>query len=208
MDMWAPYVNAVEAELPKADVVHDRYHVSAMLSRAVGQVRSCEHRTLEKAGISPLASSRFVWLKNQKRWNSSEREMFATIESDIRLRKMLVSQTGRAWSITESFAVFWSYVYPGAARRYGQRWYGLAVRCRIDPIRRTAKTLQKNLDRLLTCFHHGITNARTEGMNATVRLIKTNARGFRNFENFRIAILFSCGKLGVHPQYCRKSPSP
>jgi transposase len=32
-----------------------------------------------------------------------------------------------------------------------------------------------------------------------IQEIKTVARGFRNFENYRIAILFFCGKLDLYP---------
>ncbi len=30
--------------------------------------------------------------------------------------------------------------------------------------------------------------------------IKATARGFRNFKNYRISILFYCGKLDIDPQ--------
>ena len=34
------------------------------------------------------------------------------------------------------------------------------------------------------------TNAVAEGLNSKIQLIKAGARGFRNFANFRVAILF------------------
>jgi len=34
-----------------------------------------------------------------------------------------------------------------------------------------------------------------------IQSIKANARGFRSFENYRVAILFQCGKLDLKP-YC------
>ena len=43
------------------------------------------------------------------------------------------------------------------------------------------------------------TNAVTEGFNSKIQSIKANARGFRNFQNYRIAILFHCGKLDLQP---------
>ncbi|PIR03061.1 MAG: hypothetical protein COV60_02290 [Candidatus Magasanikbacteria bacterium CG11_big_fil_rev_8_21_14_0_20_43_7] len=46
---------------------------------------------------------------------------------------------------------------------------------------------------------HHITNAVTERLNSKIQSIKANARGFRNFENYRIAILFHCGKLSMYP---------
>ncbi|MBI5181443.1 MAG: transposase, partial [Nitrospirae bacterium] len=38
-----------------------------------------------------------------------------------------------------------------------------------------------------------------EGLNSKIQQIKSAARGFRNFENYRIAILFFCGKLNMYP---------
>jgi len=45
----------------------------------------------------------------------------------------------------------------------------------------------------------GITNAISEGFNSLIQTLKANARGFRNFDNYRIRILFFCGKLDLAP---------
>jgi transposase len=63
-----------------------------------------------------------------------------------------------------------------------------------------AKMIKAYLDNILTYFHHGITNGFTEGMNSKIQQIKSAARRFRNFENDRIAILFSRGKLDMKSQ--------
>jgi transposase len=39
----------------------------------------------------------------------------------------------------------------------------------------------------------------TEGLNSKIQSVKANARGFRNFANYRTAILFHCGKLNMMP---------
>ncbi|MEE9369320.1 MAG: transposase, partial [Pontiella sp.] len=36
--------------------------------------------------------------------------------------------------------------------------------------------------------------------NSKIQTIKANARGFRNFENYRTSILFFCGKRDLAPQ--------
>ncbi|MCX6380437.1 MAG: transposase, partial [Armatimonadetes bacterium] len=38
-----------------------------------------------------------------------------------------------------------------------------------------------------------------EGLNSQIQLIKANARGYRKFDNFRVAILFFLGKLDLYP---------
>ena len=59
--------------------------------------------------------------------------------------------------------------------------------------------LKKHITGLLAYFRHQITNAASEGFNSRVQAIKSAARGFRSFENYRIRILFYCGKLDLPP---------
>jgi len=55
------------------------------------------------------------------------------------------------------------------------------------------------LDNLLTYLKHHITNAVTEGLNSKIQSLKSAARGFRSFANYRNRILFFCGKLDLYP---------
>jgi len=38
-----------------------------------------------------------------------------------------------------------------------------------------------------------------EGLNSKIQSLKSAARGFRSFVNYRIRILFFCGKLDLYP---------
>ena len=62
-----------------------------------------------------------------------------------------------------------------------------------------ARMLQRHLENLLTYLKHHITNAVTEGLNSKIQSLKSAARGFRNFKNYRTRILFFCGKLDLYP---------
>lgn len=59
----------------------------------------------------------------------------------------------------------------------------------------------RHLTNVLTYFKHRVTNATSEGANAGVQLLSSRARGFRNFANFRVAILFRHGGLKLYPTY-------
>jgi len=50
-----------------------------------------------------------------------------------------------------------------------------------------------------TYLRHLITKAMMKGFNSKIQTIKANARGYRNFSNYRIAISFHCGKLELYP---------
>ena len=64
---------------------------------------------------------------------------------------------------------------------------------------RVAKMFMRHIEGILKWHETFIDNALTEGFNAKIQTVKAGARGFRNFENYRIAILFNCGKLDMLP---------
>ncbi len=59
--------------------------------------------------------------------------------------------------------------------------------------------LKKRLNNILTWFRHPISNGPAEGFNSRIQSLKSAARGFRNFLNYRTRILFFCGKLDLRP---------
>ncbi|QDU44543.1 hypothetical protein Mal52_30260 [Symmachiella dynata] len=64
---------------------------------------------------------------------------------------------------------------------------------------KVGRMLKRHLDNLVTWFRHPISNGPVEGFNSRIQAIKSAARGFRNFENYRIRILFFCGSLNLEP---------
>ena len=191
MDMWPAFMSAVQTCLPQADIVHDRFHVSKYLGEAVDTVRRQEHRSLALAGTSPLTGSKWAWLKNYADGRSSEAVSFRALNQ-------LNLKTSRAWRIKETFTQFWCYHYTGAAQRFFDAWSNNAMRSRLEPIKKVVKMLRRHLTGLLNYSEHRINNACAEGFNSAIQLIKANARGFRNFTNYRARILFHCGKLDMN----------
>jgi transposase len=194
MDMWQPYMESTATHVPQADIVHDKFHCVKELKTAVDSVRKKEHKILkaENGGESVLNKTKYLWLTNSKNWSDAQRAQFAEMKIDI-------LQVGRAWSIAQAFEDFWAYRYAGSARKFFDRWYFWATHSRLQPVIDAAKTLKRHLPGLLAYCKHRITNAAAEGTNSKIQLIKANARGFRNFEKYRIAILFHCGRLDLYP---------
>lgn len=100
----------------------------------------------------------------------------------------------------QQFRWFWEYRYAGNAKTSFDRWFGWASRSELKPIVKTGKMLKRYLDGLLSYFRHGITNAKSEGFNSRIQAVKSQARGFRAFENYHTRILFYCEKLNLFPK--------
>ena len=192
VDMWEPYIQTVKEQAPKADVVHDKFHVSKYLNESVDKVRRQEHKQLMAEGDETLKGSRQLWLYNPQNFSEEQALDFGKLK-DLNLR------VGRAWAAKELFSKFWDYEEEGWARRFFKDWFGWVSRSRLKPMVDVAQMLKRHLENLLTYLKHRITNAVTEGLNSKIQSIKSAARGFRNFRNYRTRILFFCGKLDLYP---------
>jgi transposase len=158
----------------------------------VDKVRKKEHREFKKEGNETLTGAKYLFLKNPDNWDDDERAQFDALMTD-ELR------VGRAWALKEAFRKFWEYEREWSAKKFFDRWYFRATHSRLVPIIEAAKTLKRHLEGLLSYCTHKITNAATEGLNSKIQSIKASARGFRKFANYRVAILFHCGKLQLYP---------
>jgi transposase len=192
MDMSAGFAAATRHEAPNAAIVHDKFHVSQMLNEAVDRVRRGEHHQFKKQGDDRLTGSRQLWLYNPENLEDFRFEKFQEL-----LQENL--KTSRAWMHKENFRGFWEMESVWEAEGYFKRWYASAIRSRLEPIKKVARSLKAHLSGLLNYFLYPITNAVTEGLNSKIQQIKANARGFRSFANYRTRILFFCGKLDLLP---------
>ncbi len=193
MDMWVAYINSTTDHVPGADIVHDKFHIVSKLCDAVDDVRKKEHMKLLEEGVKTLTGSKFLWLKTPERMTDNQKERFKVLRNEQ-------LSVGRAWNLKEIFRHFWSYVYEKSARGFFKRWYFAATHSRLAPIIKVAKTIKSHFENIITYLKHHITNAFAEGINSKIQQIKMIARGFRGFQNYRVAILFYCGGLDLYPR--------
>jgi len=193
MDMWDGFMSAARAVLPKADVVHDRFHIAQYLNAAVDNTRRAEHKALRKQDCVTLTNTKYLWLKSPVRFTERQQERFAALR-DLDLA------TAHVWSFKETFRSFFACATVEAGQLFFTQWYDDAVALGNTHLTKVAKMLKRHLDGLLAYLRHRVTNAMAEGLNSRIQQIKANAHGFRRFASYRIAILFFLGKLDLYPQ--------
>lgn len=192
MDMWGPFMESTRVACQEAEIVHDKFHVSKYLGEAVDKVRRQENKELLEQNDDTLKGTRQLWLYAAENLPKDKSVAFLSLQKqDLR--------TGRAWSMKENFRHFWNCETVEDAKVYFNAWYTWATRSQLTPMVKVAGMLKRHLAGLVAYMNHPITNATSEGFNSRIQSIKSAARGFRNFENYRIRILFFCGKLDLIP---------
>lgn len=192
IDMSAPYIGSIHRHLPHADIVHDKFHISKHLNDAVDKTRRKEHRKLVKQSDQRLKGTKFLWLRAMEHLSDDafdQLQGLANAELEV----------SKAWHIKELFRHFWKRRDGLFARAFFESWYKQALQTGLSEVRKVARMLKKHLENILTYFESYITNATSEGLNSKIQSLKANARGFRNFKNYRTTILFFCGKLDLLP---------
>ena len=192
MDIWPAFISSTEKNAPSASIVFDWFHVSKHLNEAVDQVRRQENKSLKKEGDARLTGTKQMWLLNPENL-SFNRLSFSELKDQA-------LNTGRAWAIKEQFRTFLECFSRVTESGFFEQWYEWASKSKLTPIAAKAEMLKRHFPGLLNYFKHRLTNAMSEGCNSKIQQIKSNARGFRSFESYRIRILFFCGKLDLRPK--------
>lgn len=196
MDLWTAFSSAKAAVLPHADIVHDRYHVAGYLGKAVDYTRKDEHRRLSRKQDDSLAKTKYLWLRSPATLSAKQEQALQALTG-------LDLETAKVWAFKECFRQFFECSTEYGARAFFRQWYEAALALGNLHLTRAANLLSQHLDGLLSYVRHRVTNALAENLNGQIQRLKTNARGFRRFANFRIAILFYLGKLDLYPQRFR-----
>ena len=195
MDMSAAYVKAAKETIPLAEnkIVHDRFHVMQLATKAVDRVRRGEHKKLKSEGDDRLTHSRYLWLKSQENLTENQQVLFDNIYTQQ-------LETGKAWAYKEMLRDLWHHADSESATMYFNDWYKRVIHTRLEPMKTVARSIKERLANVVSYCTHRITNAVAEGINSKIMSIKRRVGGFRNVENFKIAIYFYCGGLELYPR--------
>jgi len=196
MDMWPAYIGATESHVPGAHekIAFDKFHVAQHLGRAVDQVRRAEHKGLRAGGDDRLKGTRYLWLRHPKTVRDED------WSGPFALLRRSTLKTARAWALKETAMSLWDYVKRGWASKAWMRWYGWAIRSRLEPVKRVARMVKKHLGGIVNAVVLNATNALAESINGRIQRVKRLACGFRNEERFMRAIYFHLGGLDLQPE--------
>lgn len=188
MDMWQAYISTIKGKMPNAEIVHDRFHLIKYLNDAIDKVRK---REVKKE--NELKNSKYVLLKNECNLTEKQRIKFEAIRDAN-------YEVSKAWQVKENFkALFNLEANRTDAFVLYMRWAQESYHRGIKEISKVVNMFDNHMRGVVSALLQTFSNAMAERLNGKIQEVKLMARGYRQFQNFRSAILFFHGGLNLYP---------
>lgn len=110
---------------------------------------------------------------------------------------MVLPDASRCWAMKELAREIWKRRYDECSRRLWVEWVAMAKDVGVPLLSSAARTLYKRLYVILNAMKHRVSNGSAESLNNKIRLLRSKARGYRNKERFKIAVMFHYGRLNM-----------
>ncbi|OQX00603.1 MAG: hypothetical protein BWK80_61540 [Desulfobacteraceae bacterium IS3] len=190
-DMCRAFAKAIRECLPGVIHVLDHFHITQLLQKALDETRRAEVIKLRRQGKKPiLTKSRFIFLRKKVNVRGKKR---------VRLNDLLRQNltTVRAYLLKEEFARFWYYKHPTWAGYFFDHWVTLAMRSKIEPMKKAARTLKEHRHLIFNRFKANleISNAAVEGLNNKCRVVTRRSYGYRDFDTLELSLYHTLGNL-------------
>ena len=181
MDLSNSYTSAVKAVLPEIDIVFDRFHVTALMNKALDEIRKQQYKELPPASKITLKHQRFLLLKN-----------YSSLSDDQATRVNILLESNlplfQAHAMKEQLRLFWELDSAVEGAKFLLDWIDGARLTGIRPLMKFATTLEDHLYGLLSYFKHRINNGFAEGINNKIKTLKRQAYGYRDMAYFKLRL--------------------
>jgi transposase len=192
-DMYQTYIDALEYHCPNITVVLDRFHVAKALNEALDNARKEEWQNIDEKNRKSFKGIRWLLFKHASKRTEKETEMINSLRKSNR-------RIHRAWILKDEFNQVWDCSTVEEAQIFLKRWMTTALKSRLEPIRKFVRTVRKHSERIVSFVASGLSNAKAEGINRIIKIIKNRASGFRSLNAFIDMIYLTIGDLDIAEQ--------
>lgn len=189
IDRGGAYKKSIKLNLPKANIVYDRFHLMMNINKAVDEVRRIEWHSADKSQKTYIKSSRYLLLANG--YNLDEKgslKLAILVEANQSISK--------AYLMKEQFRCIYEYKSAGWAKKALMNWCEMAKESKLKPFVTLAKGFVKDALNIVSYAKHRITSGRIEGFNNLISRIIHRSCGVTNltylFYRLRHASLMLC----------------
>ena len=194
MDMFTPYYDIARKLFPNAKIVLDRFHIVQHLSRAMNRVRIQIMNQFDRRSHEYKALKRYWKLIQQDSRKLSDKRFYRpTFRSHLTNKEVLEKLLSYSQELRQHYNLYQLLLFHFQEKQT-DHFFSLIDETisSVNPIFQTVfKTFLKDKDKIMNALEFPYSNAKLEATNNLIKVIKRNAFGFRNFDNFKTRILIA-----------------
>ena len=194
MDMFSPYYDMARKLFPNAKIVLDRFHIIQHLSRAMNRVRIQIMNQFDRRSHEYKALKRYWKLIQQDSRKLSDKRFYRpTFRSHLTNKEVLEKLLSYSQELRQHYNLYQLLLFHFQEKQT-DHFFSLIDETvsSVNPIFQTVfKTFLKDKDKIMNALELPYSNAKIEATNNIIKVIKRNAFGFRNFDNFKTRILIA-----------------
>ena len=187
-------VRGVAVSLPNAKIVLDRFHIVQHLSHTMSCIRVQIMKQFERKSHEYKAIKRYWKLIQQDSHKLSNKRFYRpTFRMHLTNKKILDKLLSYSEDLKYHYDLYQLLLFH-FQNKEPEKFFGLIEDNlkQIHPLFQTVlKTFLKNKEKIINALQLPYSNAKLEATNNLIKLIKRNAFGFRNFENFKKGIFMT-----------------
>jgi transposase len=184
IDMCAPFAKAIREAIPNAVTVADRFHIMKKVNEILWNLNKKTFKNLDEKERERFSNIRFLlvkYRKHLKKWEKRQIKDYLKLNTEIKefywkvqeFREILFNYQGYKHSFVSQKLTEWM----NGIRKY---------------LGKFAKTLEKWWDEVVNACIYKENNARQEGINNKIKMMKRRGYGYRNWLNFEFRIYGEC----------------
>ena len=194
MDMFSPYYDIARKLFPNAKIVLDRFHIVQHLSRAMNRLPIQIMNQFDRKSHEYKALKRYWKLIQQDSRKLSHKRFYRpTFRMHLTNREILDKLLSYSEDLKHHYNLYQLLLFHFQEKQ-ADHFFGLieeTISC-VNPIFQTVfQTFLKDKDKIMNALELPYSNAKLEATNNIIKVIKRNAFGFRNFDNFKTRILIA-----------------
>ncbi|VOE63627.1 transposase [Streptococcus pneumoniae] len=205
MDMFSPYYDLAKQlrfqisrlrlkQSPNAKIVLDCFHIVQHLSRAMSRVRVQIMNQFHRKSHEYKAIKRYWKLIQQDSRKLSDKHFYRpTFRMHLTNKEILNKLLSYSQDLKHHYQLYQLLLFH-FQNKEPEKFFGLIEDNlkQVHPLFQTVfKTFLKDKEKIVNALQLHYSNAKLEATNNLIKLIKRNAFGFRNFENFKKRIFIA-----------------
>ena len=208
MDMFQLYKDVLSIYFPEAIICVDSFHVIKLINQAFTSVRVRVMKSFETTSEEYQLLKRFNWvlIKNSSKLDLNEiidlHKYYYSFDSQYVTVKVMIEkmlswsfELNAAYSMKEEYAYINSHSNPENAEYRVDNFIAELFLYDVRELTRIARTLRHWKKEIVNSFDRvngqRISNGPIESVNSRIKVVKQNGNGYRNFERFKLRVLYS-----------------